>query len=190
MISRLILNRSPYIVALAIVFTAVGACIASAQMYSDADLNAKLRRVRDGLIATVEVDIPTLVAPSDRVNLQTLKADLRLRGRRLLDLYSDGNKIVIPIETLQFFDDLAILKAWLDKHQCDTELLFQKYLHHLTKETRPKNPLAAFGLFREELLRDQFVADVSLKFYKSSVWFLIAHEIGHVAPADPAKGTG
>src|SRR5262245_30855956 len=106
MIGWLTFKRLPYVVALAIALTAVGACVASAQMYTDADLNAKLGRVRVNLIATVEVDIPMLVDPPDKVKLQTLKADLRLRGRSLLDLYFDGNNIVIPIQTLQFVDDL------------------------------------------------------------------------------------
>jgi len=184
MTGGLTVRRLPYVAVLAIALTAVGACAASAQMYSDADLKAKLERVRAGLVATVEVDIPTLVDPPDKVKLQTLKADLPLHGRKPLDLHSIGNKIVIPVATLQFVDDLATLKAWLDKHQCDSnELLFPNYLHHLTntKETRPKGPLAAFGLRRAELLRDPFVDDVSLKYYNSSVWFLIAHEIGHVA---------
>jgi len=183
LVGWLTLKRLFYVLALAIEFTAIGGRVASAQMYSDAVLKTKLERIKANLIATVEVDIPKLVDPPDKTKLQALKADLPLRGDSRFDIKLKGNKIAIPVETLQFMDDLATFKAWLDKHQCDSDRLFPSYLH-LTKVTPPKerkDPLAAFGLRRAELLRDQFVGDVSLKYYNSSVWFLIAHETGHVA---------
>jgi hypothetical protein len=73
MIGWLTFTRLFYVVALAIEFTAIGACVASAQMYSDAVLNTKLERIRDDLIATVKVEIPNFVDPPDKVKLQALK---------------------------------------------------------------------------------------------------------------------
>ena len=43
-----------------IAFALVVACPASAQMYSDAELNTKLARIRSNLVATVEQDISTI----------------------------------------------------------------------------------------------------------------------------------
>lgn len=166
---------------LGIEFSAIGAGAAWAQMYSDDTLQRKLENIRTNLVATVEIEIPQLLDQPDRLKLRSFKADLPLRGRSPLDLYSDGNRIVIPMQTLQFIDDLATLKSWLDKHECDAALLFPNYLSQFGKEKRPKPPLVAFGLDRKELLSDRYVNDLSLKYYNSTVWFLIAHEIGHVA---------
>jgi hypothetical protein len=179
----LTVKRRLYIAALAIELTAIGACVASAQMYSDAILSKKLNRVKANLTATVEVDIPKFVDPADKVKLRTFKAHLPLRGKAPLDLNFDGNTINIPAETLQYIDDLATLKAWLDKNQCDSDRLFPNYLHRMkvTPAKERKDPLTAFGLRSADLLLDPFVDNVSLKYYNSSVWFLIAHEIGHVA---------
>jgi hypothetical protein len=172
---------------LTIGLTVVGASLASAEMYSDAELDAKLARIKNELVATVEIDIPALFEPADKAKFKAPKLDLPLRGRRPLDINFDGknSRIVIPMATLQFVDDLATLKAWLDKHGCDSkEVLFPNYLHRLPKDERAmqaEGPLAAFGLRRAELLRDPFIGDVSLKYYNSSAWFLIAHEMGHAA---------
>jgi Peptidase U49 len=158
------------------------ACPASAQLYSDADLNTKLSRIKPNLVATVEKDIPEHVDPAHSSAVRDIKIELPLRGANALDFHAAGKTIVVPVEGLQFFDDLASLRAWLDKHRCESKtLLFPNYLYHLAQGTRLPNPLAAFGLRSTVLLRDTFINDTSYKYYTSAVWFIIAHEIGHVA---------
>ena len=165
-----------------IAFALVVACPASAQMYSDAELNTKLARIRSNLVATVEQDIPQFVDPTYGPAVKALTIELPLRGEHPMDFHAIGKKIVIPLEGLQFIDDLASLRAWLDRYQCESEnLLFANYLYYLTRRARFTDPLTAFGLSRAALWRDPFINDISEKFYTSAAWFIIAHEIGHVA---------
>src|SRR5262245_18900817 len=96
-------NRLSVGIALAVVL----ACPASAQLYSDADLNTKLRRIKPNLVATVEKDIPEHVDPAHSPAIRDIKIELPLRGANPLDFHAVGKTIVIPVEGLQFIDDLA-----------------------------------------------------------------------------------
>src|SRR5262245_10622501 len=156
---------------------------AAAELYSDTELTQKLDRVRTQVVATVTQDIPKYVAPEYSSKVSALTVELPLRGGSptLFQSVAKTQTIVIPGETLQFIDDLATLRAWLDKYRCESQtVLFPNYLHHLFQPAPLPHPLAAFGLRRDALLRDSFINDTSYKYYTSAVWFNIAHEIGHV----------
>lgn len=186
---------------------ATAACLAVAffaatawgQMYSDALLRAKQARIEDNLAYTVEHDIPDHTAPAYQAAARGVTLDFQdLRGLDFLDFQRRGKVVSVPVDALQFLDDLATVQAWLERRNCDGGLL-QNYVFHLvtpgrkgglsvspegktlSPEGKTLSPTDAFGLDRAAALNDRFVNDVSEKLYNTAVWFLLAHEIGHVA---------
>ena len=88
--------------------------------------------------------------------------------------------VYVPMESVRFIDDLAIVYAWFEKHGCGAEQI-QTYLWALLREQRPlPAPLTAFGIDRSAALADSYVNDVSGKVLKSSILFIMAHEVGHI----------
>jgi hypothetical protein len=91
--------------------------------------------------------------------------------------------VVLPLRTLIFLDELAGLWAWLERRRCGHDPAF-RYIAMLTKPmpggARPPGPYAAFGLTETALMQDAFVKDVSNKLLSSTVFFMLAHELGHL----------
>ncbi len=89
-------------------------------------------------------------------------------------------KIVVPVLSIRFLDDLAITYAHLERHQCDREQLFN-YLTRLFYDKRfpAIPPRQALGI-PADALDDPYVDDVSQKILKSTIYFLIGHEYAHL----------
>ncbi|MCF6255973.1 MAG: hypothetical protein L3J98_06845 [Gammaproteobacteria bacterium] len=103
-------------------------------------------------------------------------------GRSLFEYYTfiDRQRIVIPILSVKFLDDLSITYAYMERFNCNREMFF----HYLIKLLRDKSypltpPRAALGI-PSNALEDAFVDDVSQKMLKSTIFFLLGHEYGHV----------
>lgn len=92
-------------------------------------------------------------------------------------------EVQLPLRTLLFLDELAGLWAHLERRRCGHEMA-QRYMAMLflrpPEGARPPGPLAAFGL-DERIHGDPFVRDVAAKLLGSTVFFLLAHELGHLA---------
>jgi hypothetical protein len=162
---------------------------ALAQMYSDELLDAKLARIRDNLNYTMKIDIPEHADPTYRNSAAQVVPKFRRRGLELLDFLHVDHTVPVGIDSLQFLDDLSTVRAWLDSRHCDGSLLQNYIFHHATPNGQPLDPVSAFGLDRESILTDSFVRDVSDKYYHTAMWFLLAHEIGHVARGQGGPST-
>lgn len=125
-----------------------------------------------------------------RLTLQERRAAPRIHlatplvgaNRSPWDYYAliDRQRIVVPILSVKFLDDLSISYAYMDRFGCDREMLFNYLTKLLYDEDYPPTPpRAALGI-PSDALDDAFVDDVSQKLLKSSIFFLIGHEYGHV----------
>ncbi|WP_420131639.1 hypothetical protein [Rhodopseudomonas sp.] len=152
-----------------------------AQMYSDDLLAAKIARIKGNLYDTIKIDIPANAPPALRAAAARVVPDLRDRNLEIIDFLHEGSVVPVGADSLQFIDDLSTVAAWLSRRGCAEMLLFSYIVHHATPNVTIKDPISAFGLDREAVLRDGYVQRVSDKFYNSAIWFLLAHEVGHVA---------
>ena len=139
---------------------------------------------------TVTEDIVRAMPRELRPEAARVRVVFEYRGRTPLDFWSipSTGSVHVPMESVRFIDDLAILQAWFDRHGCAAEHI-HIYLWALLRQGRPlPPPLIAFGLDRDRALADHFVDDVSGKILKSSILFILAHEMGHVILGHRGQG--
>lgn len=88
-----------------------------------------------------------------------------------------------PLRTLVFLDEMSGVFAHLERRRCGHDAAL-RYMGLLVAQPpprgRPPGPLEAFGL-TPRIQEDRFVADVSEKLLGSTVFFMLAHELGHLA---------
>lgn len=91
--------------------------------------------------------------------------------------------VMAPLRTLLFLEDLAGLWAWLERRRCGPDAA-QRYMAMLylrpPEGPRPPGPLAAFGL-DERIRDDPLVKAQADRLSSSAVFFMLAHELGHLA---------
>ena len=122
--------------------------------------------------------------PAERRMLSAVALDLPLIGatRSPLEFYSHPaeRRVVIPIGSVKFLDDLSVAFAYYDKMGCDLGAV-SDYAAALRFQSAPPagSPLASLGVPRVAV-KDRYVDDVSMKILKSNVFFLMAHEYAHV----------
>lgn len=151
-------------------------------LYSDRMLQQAATRMGPNITAMVEQDIVKTVPRVDRPQAKRISVALILRGRHPLDFFADPvqSTIYVPMESVRFFDDLAILQSWFVSKGCN-QAPIQTYLWALLRAGRDvPPPLEAFGLDRTRALQDHFTDDVSGKILKSGLYFILAHEMGHI----------
>jgi hypothetical protein len=134
-------------------------------------------------------DLLSRLTDSERQAAENVKLNLPLMGdhRSPFDYHSipGTREITIPIMSVKFFDDLAIAEAWFVRKECavapvsDYVGILRYQGSSLSPGTRFPSPLNALGI-PQNALSDAFVNDVSGKTLKSAIYFLMAHELGHV----------
>lgn len=158
------------------------ATVYAAQLYSDAELEAAHRQMASNITLMVTEDIVRTIPRDRRPAAAKIQVTFKKRGPNPLAFWSDPATatVYVPMESVRFIDDLAILQAWFERHRCAAEYI-STYLWALLREGRPlPSPLSAFGIDRERALADDFVRDVSSKVLRSSIFFILAHEVGHI----------
>jgi hypothetical protein len=92
--------------------------------------------------------------------------------------------VYFPIQTAAFLDDLAVLAAWLTWHDCSFQpgALYSGMIAYKAPPADqmlyPK-PRSAFGL-GDDVWNDQRVKNTSNQIFKTTVYFILAHELGHI----------
>ena len=149
--------------------------------YSAADLARTAAAAEPGLIAMLQEDI----VPNLPRDLRPAAAALRLacpdRGPSPLSFWAVPGQgvIVLPLESIRFFDEVATLHAWFESHGCDPGPI-QSYLWLvLGQGAALPAPLAAFGIDRDTALADPMTEDVSGKILSSGMLFILLHETAH-----------
>ena len=155
--------------------------------FAGADL-ARARGVyEDGVRGLFESDILGRLPPSLRARIGEARLEMPeaapISPGSPLQVYATTDRtIVLPIRTVLWIDQYAGLTAYF--RRCSQSLaLCQIYAGMLGQrhgETRPPGPLAAYGL-TDDIYADQRVLDENQKLLSSTVCFLLAHELGHIA---------
>ncbi|WOH49265.1 phage exclusion protein Lit family protein [Bradyrhizobium sp. sBnM-33] len=91
-----------------------------------------------------------------------------------------GGKIVLPILSLKFLDDLCIAYAWLQVHNYSLETI-SDYVAMLKYQDLPSLPpvLPTLGI-PVDALSDKEVAQLALGHFVTARTFILAHELGHL----------
>lgn len=161
---------------------AASAALAQGALYSDDQLVAGWERMGRNIELVVTEDIPASLPREQRVAAAAISVVFETRLGHPLGFYSHppSRSVVVPMESVLFLDDLAILTAWFEARGCRAEFI-QTYLWALLRDGAPlPAPLAAFAVDRTIALADPFVEDVSSKILSSAIVYILAHEVGHL----------
>ena len=129
-------------------------------------------------------DFLARLSPAERSAATGLRLELPLFGLRHapLEFYSvpDERRVVIPLASVKFLDDIAVAHAYDEKSGCDLGAV-SGYAAALrfSRHAPTGSPLAALGV-PPEALTDPDVDDVAMKMLKSTVFFVMAHEYAHL----------
>lgn len=141
------------------------------------------------------------LTPAERRQLGSVHLDLPLRapGEQAGDplvFYAARGQIVMPIQSVKFFDDLALAWAWFWARGESMEKVFD-YIAML-KYRKPSElglrqfppPLKALNVPADAWKKDKRVDDVSQKILKSGIVWIMAHEAAHLYYHHPGYGPG
>lgn len=164
--------------------------------YTDAIIDRVEARSVPSLRGILYENLMPALSRSERADLSdvTFEAPRRISPWRPFSVWSDSHqrKIVFPMETIRFLDDLFIVATALNRAKCDIRWV-GIYSGMLTRKAPPDSgrfpdPISAFGLDRDRLLSDPQVDDYSGLHLKTAVAFILGHELGHVALAHRVVG--
>ena len=135
--------------------------------------------------------IDEVIRPALLAEEQTRLADAHLdlpvhaegtqRGRPLA-FYADGWRVVMPVYSLKFLDDLCTAYAWLQFNGYSLETIsdYTAMLRYGEVQATPAYaPLAALGI-PADALDDQRVDELALGHFVTARTFILLHELGHI----------
>ncbi|NDW02021.1 hypothetical protein [Salipiger sp. PrR002] len=170
---------------------AIAGLPAAAQMYSDAQLEETRQRSAAIIRDVLRADIIALLPPQQIAASAEVTVSFPARGRGPLAFWSypSTGEIVMPLDALRFFGDLTLVYAWFDHRLCRVDPV-QAYVLHVLLGNTETEPLAAFGLSKEQVVnayrtdpgtgQPLSADDLSQKIFSSSLYFILAHELGHI----------
>lgn len=133
-----------------------------------------------------EVIRPVLLA-DERRRLANVRLELPThaegsqRGRPLA-FYADGWRVVLPVYSLKFLDDLCTAYAWLQIKGYSLETISDYTAMLRYGKARPTPayaPLAALGI-PADALDDKRVDELALGHFVTARTFILLHELGHI----------
>jgi len=152
-----------------------------------------LRKAKDtyekNVILIWAEDLIARLPDSHRQAASKVSLKLPLYGRRAepLEYYAKPKEreVTMPIFSIRFFDDLCIAYAYMALHNCDSGAIsdYVGMLRYQVPANLPNGrfppPLSALGI-PSNALDDEWVKKTSGNSLKSSIYFLMAHELAHV----------
>lgn len=158
-------------------------------LYDTDTLEAASKLYSKNLQDTWTEDFLAKLLPQDRQAIGNVRLLLPLVGEHAhpFDYYAYPSRklVVVPIQSVKFLDDLAIAHTWLLNRNCSDQAVFDYvgFLRFGNIKNMPggrlPTPSAALRV-PKDALNNTWVNDVSGKILKSTVYFLMAHEAGHV----------
>lgn len=163
---------------------------AERHLYSDEELS----RARQLYTTNLRGNFHDLVERLDEPHLtpaRQVALQLPDRTSSPLQFYAvpGERRIYVPIESVKFVDDLLTALTWRTRHGCDPSAAFD-YAGMLAEPERLASlpsPIPALGVPPGVLATDASVYEDSGKLLKSAVYFLLAHELGHVVLGHPGN---
>jgi hypothetical protein len=155
--------------------------VAQIHIYSDQELRAAGQRYEPNIRGIFRQDLVRQLPAADRAVLANATLRMPLRGEHPLQFSArpSDRSIVAPVMSLKFIDDLTIAWAWFEENQCETEYLTSYLSYLLSAQTLRAGPMQAFNL-PMSVINNERVNSLSLKMSKTAIYFLLAHETGHL----------
>jgi hypothetical protein len=172
-------------------------------LYDDATLASWQPQFQEGILWNVDNVIWPRLSARERQRLAGVDLCFPLRGQSgdPLEFYArlgaaadacadrDAPVVVLPIQSIKFFDDLCVAHAWLwrNGYGPDTALEYASMLKYGEAERfggRYPAPLPALQI-PDDALADPVVEEQAQKLLKSGILFLVLHELGHVLHGHP-----
>ncbi|WP_210397292.1 phage exclusion protein Lit family protein [Motiliproteus sediminis] len=135
---------------------------------------------------------------SERHQLGAVRLDtpLRAAGELAQDpllFYAHNGRVVMPVQSVKFFDDLSLAwaYAWANQLPLDNVTDYMAMLKY--RQAPPEGwpaPLVALGVPEQAWKQDPRVDDVSQKILKSALVWIMAHEVAHLLYRHPGYGPG
>ena len=163
-------------------------------LYSDRELREAKQLYETNVRGMFRKDLVQRLSSQHRYALSDVRLAMPLRGKHPLQFSArpSDRTVIIPVSSMKFLDELTIAWAWFELSGCRTEYL-TSYLSLLLRfNAIDQGPLEAFDL-PKTIIKKQDVDDLSLKLSKSALYFLLAHEAGHLlynhqpAPGGPTS---
>jgi hypothetical protein len=158
-------------------------------IYSEQAIKSAKKIYEKNLISIWTEDLIVKLPASYRENASAISLNLPLYGKRAepIEYYAKPREreVTIPIFSVKFYDDICIAYAYMAKHKCDSGVIsdYVGMLRYQDPDNLPNRrfppPLGALGL-PPNPLDDSWVYKTSGNSLKSSIYFLMAHEMAHV----------
>ncbi|HED15689.1 MAG TPA: hypothetical protein ENI64_02545 [Gammaproteobacteria bacterium] len=141
------------------------------------------------------------LTPAERRQLGNVHLDLPLRvsgdlAGDPLAFYTTSDQIVMPIQSVKFFDDLALAWAWYQARGQSTEKILE-YIAMLRYRTLSEPglrklplPLKALNVPKDAWKRDRRVDAAAQEILKSGIVWIMAHETAHLYFRNPGYESG
>lgn len=165
-------------------------------LYSSEHLQERHDRYEPALRANFNRLVLGSLTREERARLGHVQLKLPLRapgkeGSNPLSFYAVGNTVVMPIQSIKFFDDLSLAWAYAWSNNLSLENVTD-YVSVLKYQKPPADgfpaPLVALGVAPDIWKRDKRVDDVSQKILKSAIVWIMAHEVAHLLFQHPGYG--
>ena len=102
-------------------------------------------------------------------------------------------QVYLPLRTLLWLHEYSGLVTELERRKCADRLaivlIYSGMLTRRVQGNRPPGPLVAFGL-DDGIYGDAYVGNVSSQLFGSTLFFLLAHELGHIARGHAVSASG
>lgn len=167
---------------LAVAIACVGGMAQAQTWYPEDALNEVRERSVPVIRSVFADDIVPRLPPDQQARAKGIKLMFPQQGPWPLAFYAypQSGQVHMPLTSIRFFDEIATLQAWFERHGCRAEYI-QTYLYSLLRlKMDLPPPLEAFALDRAHLLADSYTNDLSGKILSSGVQFILAHEVGHL----------
>jgi hypothetical protein len=160
------------------------------KLYTDAEL-ADARKLYTTNLEGNFYDLVERLDEPLRGRARGVKLELPDRSDSPLQFHAVAalQKVYAPIGSVKFVDDLMTALAWRTQRSCDASAVFD-YAGMLSipaRVTGLPSPLQALGVPADVLRTDAAVYEDSGKLLKSAIYFLLAHELGHVLLGHPGN---
>jgi hypothetical protein len=170
-------------------------------LYTDAHLEDWRNRYVDNIRWNFDHLVLGKLTPAERSRVAGVRLDFPLRPPgelrdHLLQFYAAGDTIVVPVQSVRFFDDLTQAWGWLWSNGHPLALVgdYLSMIKYRNPEEFPGGrfppPLAALGIPEDAWKQDPRMDDVSQKALKSAMVWILAHELAHIYHGHPGYGPG
>jgi len=146
-----------------------------------------------------EKKILATLTPAERRQLGSIRLELPLRAAgdyagNLLVFYTADSQVILPIQSVKFLDDLVLAWVWYQERAEST----QKILDYIAmlKYRKPSElgerhfppPLVALNVPVDPWKRDKRVDNIALNMLTTGIYWIMAHEAGHLYYRHPGYG--